>query len=107
MYYYQCKINNEGELQSWKGCLNLISRQGRFCEAELTGRGSYFHVMTGPHKGGSFLCIPNWNVGCELSALNDVFWNREQVSPFMGAVDAETVVLGLATLKKLLDSTAA
>jgi hypothetical protein len=50
-----------------------------------------------------FLCIPNWQIGCELSALSDTFWNSEQLSHHLSPIDTKTVITGLACLPKLQD----
>ena len=44
-----------------------------------TTRGCYYHMIFGSQMNGHFLCIPNWQVGCELAKLDDVFWNRESL----------------------------
>lgn len=48
-------------------------------EATVTARGSSYHILFGHQCSGMFLCIPNWNVGCELASLSDVFWNLESI----------------------------
>ena len=44
-------------------------------EVNVEARGWSFHVIFGSQMNGMFLCIPNWNVGCELSSLSDRNWN--------------------------------
>ena len=48
-----------------------------------------------------FLCIPDWQVGCELSSLEDTFWNSEQLKPHLCTRDIRTIVTGLAMLPKI------
>ena len=43
---------------------------------KINGRGTYFHILAGRHKYGNYLCIPNHDVGCELSDFSDIFWNE-------------------------------
>ena len=41
--------------------------------------GSSFLVIYGRHINGGFCCIPNWQIGCEMSVPNDVFYNSGQL----------------------------
>ena len=69
----------------------------------MNGRGTYFHILAGVHKDGNYLCIPNHDVGCELSDFSDIFWNEGRISNLMRKVDAVTVAAGLAYLPTLAD----
>lgn len=86
---------------SWNCNLRLIKRNGSYYEAILEGRGSSFHVIAGPQIHGMFLCIPNWQIGCELASLKDTFWNSEQLRPHLNIIDTQTVVSGLACLPEI------
>lgn len=48
-------------------------------EVVLEANGYSFHLLFGPQRSGNFLCIPDWQIGCELSHLDDVFWNKESI----------------------------
>lgn len=37
--------------------------------------GNYYSVIFGRYVNGGFCSIPNWEVGCELATMSDVFWN--------------------------------
>ena len=52
------------------------------------------------HKHGNYLCIPNWDVGTELSSLTDLFWNEERLRHYsrMKKADACTIVSALKVL---------
>ena len=54
-----------------------ILQRGNPCEAELCARGSRFHLIVGRHSYGNYRCIPNWDVGTELTSLTELFWNEE------------------------------
>ena len=41
--------------------------------------GSSFLVIYGRHINGGFCCITNWNISCEMSGTNDVFYNKGQL----------------------------
>ena len=77
-----------------------ILQRGNPCEAELCARGSRFHLIVGKHSYGNYLCIPNWDVGTELSSLTDVFWNEERLRHYsrMKKADACTIVSALKVL---------
>ena len=83
----------------WEGRLHSL-KKGNPCEAELCARGSSFHLIVGHHSYGNYICIPNWDIGTELSALTDVFWNEERLRHYsrMKKVDACTVVAALRAL---------
>lgn len=83
----------------WEGTLEII-KSGDPCEAELDARGSHFHLIVGKHAYGNYICIPNWDIGTELAALSDTFWNEERLRNYskMKKVDACTVVTALKIL---------
>lgn len=98
---YTCTLVCGKHREEWKGEMRLVKSAGSFCEAEITGRGTYFHVIVGQHLYGHYICIPNRDVGSELSGLGDLFWNTERLSGLMGKADAVTVANGLCHLEKL------
>ena len=93
---YTCKLNGSSP---WTGKVWLIKQYENQLELDISGRGTQFHVIVGNHQYGKYLCIPNHGIGCELAALSDTFWNWEQLSRFLGDVDACTVASGLYQLK--------
>lgn len=96
---YTCTLRDGTHIESWTGELTLLRCAGGQYEAEISGRGTYFHILAGRHKYGNYLCIPNHDVGCELSKFTDVFWNEEKLRGLMRKVDAVTVAAGLAHLQ--------
>ena len=98
---YQCILSRGNRKEKWTGSIRLISHFGAVYEAEVTGRGTYFHLIAGKHLYGNYLCIPNHDVGSELSAYSDVFWNTERLSRLMRKVDAVTVACALIHLPEL------
>ena len=62
---YTCILENDAGCETWEAevCLLKASRTGRQYEAEIEGRRTYFHILTGQHKYGDYLCIPNHDVG--------------------------------------------
>ena len=91
---YTCILKKENGCETWEAevCLLKASRTGRQYEAEIEGRGTYFHILTGQHKYGDYLCIPSHVVG----------WERKRNSRLMGEDDAVTVATGLMYLEALI-----
>lgn len=98
---YQCTLTRGKRREKWAGEIQLLSWSGSRCEAEITGRETYFHLIAGKHRYGNYLCIPNHDVGSELSSYKDVFWNTERLSRRMDKADAVTVAYGLSHLEEL------
>ena len=99
-----CKKKSGKRSESWYGRL-VITRTGNPCEAELSARGSYFHLIVGRHSyGGNYLCIPNMNIGSELAGLDDTFWNDERLQNYskMRAVDRCSVTTALTYLESYM-----
>ncbi len=98
---YQCTLVRGSRKERWQGEIRLISYSNACYEAEIRGRGTYFHVIAGRHRYGNYICIPNHDVGSELSEFRDLFWNSERLSGLMRKVDALTVSQGLCYLEEL------
>lgn len=98
---YVCAIQSGKQKKKWLGEIRLLESDEKNYEVEITGRGTYFHAIAGRHHYGNFICIPNHDVGCELSDFSDVFWNRERLSSQLKKVDAVTVACALSHLKEL------
>ncbi|MFI3214717.1 MAG: DUF6618 family protein [Eubacteriales bacterium] len=90
------------ENKHWKGhILSYVKRKDGF-EAEISGRGSSFHLIVGETRHGNYLCIPTWEVGSELADYNDTFWNQEQIGRQLSAVDSITLANGIKAIGILL-----
>lgn len=69
---------------------------------EVCARGSSFHIIMGKHSSGSYLCIPNWGIGMDISDPDDCFWNYEHLRenyPKLRKVDAVSIVNALSAIK--------
>ena len=99
---YQCTLIRGKRKERWQGEIRLIHYSDTCYEAEITGRGTYFHVIAGKHRYGNYICIPNHDVGSELSQFRDLFWNTERLSGLIKKVDAVTVAYGLCRLEELI-----
>ncbi|MEQ8156519.1 MAG: DUF6618 family protein [Clostridiaceae bacterium] len=101
MIEYGCVQTAGRKTSRWTGSLKL-KRNIHPYEMEVSARGSYFHIIFGRHAYGNFLCIPNWDVGCELVDYSDTFWNTECLSKQLKKVDAISVAQALAAVKQYL-----
>ena len=101
---FQCIHTIKRRTQTWQGTIEIMKLAAGHIEAAITGRGSYFHVITGPQINGNYICIPNYNVGSELAPYKDYFWNKEQLSRVMGVIDATTVATGLTWLPEITEA---
>ena len=88
----------------WQGEILPIQLKQDPYEIEVTARGSSFHLIVGHHAYGNYKCIPNWDIGTELSSLSDHFWNLQQLcNAKLNEVDACSVAYALFELSKYVD----
>lgn len=98
---YTCILKRGKGNESWNGNIFLLNKTPGQYEARITGRGTSFHVIAGHHQYGNFICIPDHDIGSELSDFSDLFWNTERLSRLLKKVDAVTVATGLRYLERL------
>jgi hypothetical protein len=100
---FKC-INSSGKRKvTWSGEINNIKSSKGNCEMEVTARGYFYHVIFGPHAYGNYLCVPNWNVGCELADYSDLFWNTERLSRIISNQDAITIATAVREVSQILN----
>jgi hypothetical protein len=100
---FQAKLP-AGSKTSWPGEIIPIRLDSEPYEIEVTARGSYFHLLVGHHAYGNYICIPNWDIGIELSFFSDIFWNLERLSNTkLKKVDACSVAYALVELSKYIN----
>ena len=101
MITFTCKGKGCSPRQ-WEGSLEILQR-GNPCEAELCARGSRFHLIVGKHSYGNYLCIPNWDVGTELSSLTDLFWNEERLRHYSRMKKAEIYIRNMLLFPSIIN----
>lgn len=79
--HFICTGKDGMEPGHWEGRMRLLSDQMPY-ELEVTARYSSFHILCGKHRYGNYVCIPNWNIGTELSEFSDSFWNYERLTTY-------------------------
>ena len=102
--YYSAKTDAKTST-SWQGKICRIHRlSDHSYSCDVNARGSYFHMIIGKSEYGNYLCIPNWNVGSEMGAWSDLFWNSERLLQYtaLKKVDAYSVAYALAELAKYI-----
>lgn len=97
MNVFQC----ENKKESWQGHIRYLKNYGSHYEMYVESR-SVLIITFGKTSSGNFLCIPNINVGCELGALKDRFWNKERLISVLGKIDGITVEEALHTVSDLI-----
>ena len=103
---YICTGTEDMKPIRWNGHINLLRSTDPY-ELEVTARYSSFHILCGKHKYGSYICIPNWNIGTELASLSDSFWNFERLTtyyPELSPVDAISIVDALVKLSEYIST---
>ena len=87
--------------KSWTGSITILKNYGTHYEFMIQSRSSIM-VIFGKTSRGYFACMPDFNVGCHLVSLNDVFWNTERLTAVLGVADGVTVASALLFLAKEL-----
>jgi hypothetical protein len=85
----------------WTGSITRFENYGTHYEFMIQSRSSIM-VIFGKTSRGFFACMPDFNVGCHLVCLNDVFWNTERLSIVLGKADGITVASALVFLAEKL-----
>lgn len=94
---FQCRAKIGRTFEEWEGCVQSLQDHGSHYELRIQSR-SGFLVLVGNYTAGAFLSIPAHDVGCDLAAYDDYFWNNERLSRSLSRVDAATVARALQTL---------
>ena len=88
----------------WNGEIKITRHGPDTVEFIIYGRSSCMNGIAGKYMSGQYICIPDINVGCPISRLSDIFWNKERLSAHMQEADAVTVTYALKALSEYLGS---
>ena len=99
---FECTMKTGRKTENWPGIIANLTKFGSHYEFRIESR-SGFIVIIGKTNNGNFACIPDYDVGCHLSALKDLFWNSERLSAVMNKVDAITVAQALQAVADHID----
>jgi len=74
-------------------------------ECTVEARGYSYHLLFGSQINGNFLCIPNWNIGCELASLDDKGWNLHSLlsTDRLDYEDSTAIISALAIMQGLVN----
>lgn len=101
MIEYECRQTSGKRTTKWL-CTMKLKRDTSPYELEISARGSSYRVLFGKHTYGNFLCIPNWDIGCELADFSDIYWNTERLSKHLNKADALSIAKALVVIKDYL-----
>lgn len=104
--YFHGDDPEDSEVIQREGYIEPLRIRREPYEAVVTAEGYSFHILFGSHCSGKFLCIPNWHMGCELSYLDDVFWNHESImgkDESFGYENATAISYALKELKNVIE----
>ncbi len=62
-----------------QGFIRIINIKHEPYEVNINANGNGFHVIFGSQINGNFLCIPNWNLGCELGPYKERIRNTDSI----------------------------
>lgn len=99
--YFYSDDYEDSEVIPHFGNIEPINVSSEPYEAVVNAEGYSFHILCGSYQNGMFLCIPNWHLGCELSYLNDVFWNLESINGIDDSFNYENATAIAYALKEL------
>lgn len=99
---FLCTNQTEKRKTHWTGVISSIKGNRKKCEFQIRSGDSYYHVIIGSHDFGNFVCIPNWDVGCELSDFSDLFWNSERLARCFRTTDAITVATAIKNVGSVI-----
>ncbi len=88
----------DSEITYCEGRIKPIRLDREPYEITLEARGYSFHLIFGSQIYGNFLCIPNYQFGCELAGLTNKDWNLHsmlQIDSLLDYEDATAIVWGL------------
>lgn len=104
MIRFRCSFQwDVAERDDWDGFIKQITCFGSHYEVLIASRSS-IRVLIGKCTSGLFACLPDYQAGCNLSALDDTFYNSERLIYAMESpVDGTTVACALRALATVLD----
>ncbi|MBU3090411.1 hypothetical protein KPL42_18245 [Clostridium gasigenes] len=87
---FECSRLLGNKKETWIGEITSCTTYKNSMDIYVQSRSS-FHIIIGKSKYGNYVCVPNFNSGCYLSTLDDIFWNTEKLVNLIGEVDGITV----------------
>lgn len=92
------------EEKEWKATVERLHKTNTGFEASIDVNNWLFYIVVGRFEYGYYLCIPNWNIGIELSSYQDTFWNLEQLTKVMKRKDAISIITSIKHISEHLET---
>ena len=67
------------KIERMYGSIYAINLSNEPYEIYISADGYSYHAIFGSQTNGHFLCVPDWNLGCELASYSDKGWNAESI----------------------------
>lgn len=80
IYYSDDLESDDYEVNHYHGSITPIRIEKEPYEAQVNTMGFNFHILFGHQSNGWFLCVPNWNFGCELAHPSNLSWNMQSMT---------------------------
>lgn len=91
-YDKKAESKNENE---WIISIEIQKRTQTGFEAKIIDDLWMYYIIAEKFQHGHYLCIPNWNIGVELSSYKDLFWNLESLSKVMKRRSAFSIIYAI------------
>ena len=73
------KGNNMASFWKTKMTKDWTEEASIIFEHDITIGDCSYLVIFGRHINGGFICIPNWNIGCEAAGDGDILYNTDKL----------------------------
>lgn len=96
---FTCSIGGKDHppSESWEARIAYIKNYGSHYEMRVQSYYGSVLVLFGKTAFGYFACIPDFEAGCYLSYLKDIFWNTEQLTRIIDEITGITVAEALCS----------
>ncbi|TDT51932.1 DUF6618 family protein [Fonticella tunisiensis] len=101
----KCTIGDKDHCpnESWEARISYIKNYGSHYEMRIQSYYGSVLVLFGKTAFGYFACIPDYEAGCHLSHLGDIFWNIEQLVRIIDEVTGITIAEALRAVADYID----
>ena len=101
-YDKKAESRNENE---WIISIEIQRKTQTGFEAKILDDAWMYYIIAEKFQYGYYLCIPNWNIGVELSSYKDVFWNLENLSRVMKRRGAFSIISAIKHISETSEAT--
>lgn len=100
---FQCINKTKTKKEIWQGRITSLINYGGHIELRIESRSGIL-ILVGKTSQGIFACMPDYNAGCYLANLKDIFYSTEKLTYAMkNKVDGITVAYALAAIADKVD----